>query len=484
MRVLENIQPADVFKYFEEISNIPRGSGDTKKISDYVANFAKERNLKYIQDEYNNVVIYKNASNGHGDRETVILQGHMDMVCEKEPGYDIDFINDGLTLELNDGVISAKGTTLGGDDGIAVAYMLAILDSDEYEHPDLECVFTADEEIGMLGAAAMDMSVLKGKTMINLDSEDEGYMLVSCAGGMTSTVHIPYQKEENTQGEYELVVSGLLGGHSGVEIDKGRANSNMILGRVLYEMSKIAESMRIVSIQGGLKDNAIPNRSKATIKLDKKDADKCKDTVKSLNVILKNEYKITDQNIDVSIKDDISCGTFAMDKLSTKRMITALVNIPNGIQKMSFDIENLVETSLNLGILKMEPEKNEITMSFSVRSSMESEKHEMANKLQCLAETLGGYLENAGEYPAWEYKEESPLRELMVKTFKEQYGYEPVVQAIHAGVECGLFAGQIQGFDAVSIGPDMKDVHTPKECMMVDSVDRTWKYLLKVLEKI
>ena len=484
MRVLENIQPADVFKYFEEISNIPRGSGDTKKISDYVANFAKERNLKYIQDEYNNVVIYKNASNGHEDRETVILQGHMDMVCEKEPGYDIDFINDGLTLELNDGVISAKGTTLGGDDGIAVAYMLAILDSDEYEHPGLECVFTVDEEIGMLGAAAMDMSVLKGKTMINLDSEDEGYMLVSCAGGMTSTVHIPYQKEENTQEEYELVVSGLLGGHSGVEIDKGRANSNMILGRVLYEMSKIAESMRIVSIQGGLKDNAIPNRSKATIKLDKEDADKCKETVKSLNVILKNEYKITDQDIDVSIKDDISCGTFAMDKLSTKRMITALVNSPNGIQKMSFDIENLVETSLNLGILKMEPEKNEVTMSFSVRSSMESEKHEMANKLQCLAESLGGYLENAGEYPAWEYKEESPLRELMVKTFKEQYGYEPVVQAIHAGVECGLFAGQIQGFDAVSIGPDMKDIHTPKECMMVDSVDRTWKYLLKVLEKI
>ena len=294
----------------------------------------------------------------------------------------------------------------------------------------------------------------------------------------------PYQKEENTQGEYEFVVSGLLGGHSGVEIDKGRANSNMILGRVLYEMSKIAESMRIVSIQGGLKDNAIPNRSKATIKLDKEDADKCKDTVKSLNVILKNEYKITDQDIDVSIKDDISCGTFAMDKLSTKRMITALVNIPNGIQKMSFDIENLVETSLNLGILKMEPEKNEVTMSFSVRSSMESEKHEMANKLQCLAESLGGYLENAGEYPAWEYKEESPLRELMVKTFKEQYGDEPVVQAIHAGVECGLFAGQIQGFDAVSIGPDMKDIHTPKECMMVDSVDRTWKYLLKVLEKI
>ncbi|MCR5516879.1 MAG: aminoacyl-histidine dipeptidase [Lachnospira sp.] len=482
MGILTGLEPAKVFYYFEEITKIPHGSRDTKKISDYLVGFAKEHNLKYIQDELNNVIIFKEASKGYENADSVIIQGHMDMVCEKEDDCDIDFSKDPLRLEVNDGIISAKGTTLGGDDGIAVAYALAILDDETILHPALEVVITVDEEIGMLGAADLDTTPLKSKMMINIDSEDEGILLASCAGGMTATVHLPIAKETLKAKKATVVVDGLVGGHSGVEINKGRANANKLVGRVLYALSK-EFNFKLVSIKGGLKDNAIPRASKAELAFDAStDMNAVKACLAEFEAIFKHEFKTTDAGVKVSLVDEVETEVSAFDKASTTKVITALMNLPLGIQRMSFDIEGLVQTSLNLGIL--ETKEEEVALSYSVRSSVASESKDLYNQLESLASALGGCVTSMGEYPAWEYKEDSKLREVMVESFKRQYGHDPEIQAIHAGLECGLFAGKIEGLDAVSFGPDMKDVHTPNESMDVASVKRTWDYLVDVLASL
>ncbi len=487
MSVLQGYEPEKVFYYFEQIASIPHGSRDTKRISDYICLFAERRGLEYYQDSKNNVIIRKNGTNNNEDSKPVILQGHIDMVCEKEDWCDIDFTSDGLSLKVNDGIITADGTTLGGDDGIAVAYMLAILDSDDIPHPPLECVFTVDEEIGMLGAAALDMSRLKGKYLLNIDSEDEGHILVSCAGGATVKAHIPYNMEINESAGRKLIrltVSGLAGGHSGVEIDKGRANSNVILGRALNRLKTIDPTLRIVSLNGGLKDNAIPRSSTAFILIN--DITGVTFALKELEKELNNVFKNTDPDIKLTLENMELGGNIIsnrnMDNDSTERVITALYNMPNGIIRMSFDTPGLVETSLNLGIL--ETSDGDVSLTFSVRSSVESEKNELINRIKNLTAYLGGIATISGEYPAWEYKKDSRLRDIMAETFTEIYGHPPIIESIHAGVECGLFAGKIPGLDAVSFGPDMKDIHTPKESMDIESVRRTWEYLLKVLERL
>lgn len=481
--ILANLEPASVFKYFEEICSIPHGSGNTKEISDYLVNFAKEHSLKYRQDDSNNVIIWKDGTAGYENSKPVMLQGHMDMVCEKENDCDIDFEKNGLFLELNDNIISAKGTTLGGDDGIAVAYALAILESDSIPHPPLEVVITVDEEIGMLGAAAIDCSDLKSRTMLNLDSEDEGYLLVSCAGGATVTSHLPVIYTNKVSKQVLLKISNLIGGHSGVEIDKGRANSNTLLGRTLYLLSRDF-NFNLINISGGLKDNAIPRESTAAIAIsDKTDITRLKNTVCDINKIYRQEYALTDPDITLTLEfTDTAENISVLDDTSTTNAISLLYNLPNGIQKMSRDIKNLVKTSLNLGILTTNA--YEINYSFSARSSVSSEKDELINRISCLTESYDGYVTLNGVYPAWEYRQDSPLRELMVDVFKEQYGYEPVIQALHAGVECGLFSDKLPGLDCVSFGPDMKAIHTPQECMNVDSVIRTWNYTLEILRRL
>ncbi|WP_027438639.1 aminoacyl-histidine dipeptidase [Lachnospira multipara] len=482
MGILTGLQPEKVFYYFEEITKIPHGSTDTKRISDYLVSFAKEHNLKYIQDELNNVIIFKDASAGYENSDSVIIQGHMDMVCEKEDDCDIDFKKDALRLELNDGIISAKGTTLGGDDGIAVAYALAVLDDDTLKHPALEVVITVDEEIGMLGAADLDTTPLKSKLMINIDSEEEGILLASCAGGMTATLHLPTKKNLVSGTKAVITVDGLLGGHSGTEINKGRANANKLVGRVLYALSK-KFSFNLVAVNGGLKDNAIPRASKAELVFAADvDMNEVKEVVSKCEADFKHEYKTTDSNVAVTLVVDANAEIESLDTDSTKKVITALMNLPLGIQSMSFDIEGLVQTSLNLGIL--ETKDDEVAFSYSVRSSVESEKQDLYLQLESLATILGGNVTTMGEYPAWEYNADSKLRSVMVDSFKRQYGREPEIQAIHAGLECGLFAGKIKGLDAVSFGPDMKDVHTPKESMDVASVARSWNYLVDVLASL
>lgn len=482
MNVLSELKPHDVFRYFEEICSIPHGSGNTKKISDYCVDFAKKHDLKYIQDEYNNVIIWKNGTKGYENSAPVMLQGHMDMVCEKDADCDIDMENEGLRLRYENGKISADGTTLGGDDGIAIAYALAILSSDDIPHPPLEAVFTVDEEIGMLGAAAIDCSPLKSRIMLNLDSEDEGYLLVSCAGGTTATAHLPYEKVDLNGLTATITVTGLIGGHSGVEIDKERANSNRLMGRTLYNLYK-KSPFNLISVNGGSKDNAIPRETIAKVIFPSEtDMDAAASFLKELNDIYSREYRITDPDIKILFKPDTLCKTNAMSGISTNNVITMLVNLPGGVQRMSKEIPGLVQTSLNMGILITTPD--EITASFSVRSNVESEKNELVDKIECLLTSLKGNVSCTGNYPAWEYRKESPLRDLMVDIFKEQYGKSPVIQALHAGVECGLFADKLPGLDCVSFGPDMKDIHTSKETMDVESVVRTWNYTLEILKRL
>ena len=503
MAVLENCEPKRVFHYFEEICKIPHGSGNTKQISDYLVQFAKDHDLKYVQDEMNNVVIYKPGTAGYENAPVVIIQGHMDMVCEKDTDCDIDFEHDGLRLVFEDGVISADGTTLGGDDGIAVAFALAILDADDIPHPPLECVFTVDEEIGMLGAAAIDCSPLKSRIMLNLDSEDEGYLLVSCAGGACATCHIPveYENAKDDHSVVKIIVEGLTGGHSGVEIIKQRANADKQLARLLYNIGRDVP-YRLISIQGGLKDNAIPNKAEAYVGIDPENVDNFVKSAEKNEKILRHEFGNTDPELVVKVETDLSddLGSYnnaddvqndmygrtminrVMTEKSSDIVIRSLMMMPNGIQKMSNDIEGLVQTSLNLGILKTT--EDEVIASFSVRSSVQSEKENLIDQLRCVSVSAGGNLDVQGDYPAWEYRHDSPLRDIMVDVFEEQYGRKPVIQALHAGVECGLFAGKLPGLDCVSFGPDMKNIHTSRESMDVASVQRTWRYVLGILERL
>lgn len=492
--VLDGLSPEKVFKYFEEICGIPHGSGNTKKISDYLVSFAKERNLKYIQDEYNNVIIYKDASCGYEASPVVIMQGHTDMVCEQTAGRNMDFLNEGLRLKKDGNIIYAEGTTLGGDDGIAVAYMLAVLDSDDVAHPALECVFTVDEEIGLLGAAALDCSALKGRIMLNIDSEEEGKLLVSCAGGATVECILPVQFENEAPTPdtvYCLKIDGVAGGHSGVEINKQGANAVKLLGRVLYALSA-DNDLRLIYLSGGNKDNAIPRTAYAYISIEKGDIRES--LLSELEKTIRAEYAHTDSDIKISLcppnmqmsegKADETEYKYVMTKASTDKTLAALAGLPNGVMKYSQDIEGLVQTSLNLGVLKTDMSAKSISLSFSVRSSVGSEKSELISRMNCIMNGLGGTIKVSGEYPAWEFKKDSHLRDIMVLTYEELFNDKPQVLAIHAGLECGIFSGKMEGLDCVSFGPDVENIHTTEEKLHIDSVERTWKYILEVLKKL
>ena len=481
MAVLENCEPKRVFHYFEEICKIPHGSGNTKQISDYLVQFAKDHGLGYIQDEMNNVVIYKPGTAGYENAPTVIIQGHMDMVCEKRPDVEHDFTKDGLNLSVEGDYISANGTTLGGDDGIAVAYGLALLESDTIAHPPLEVFITVDEEIGLLGAVGFDCSVLKGRRFINLDSEAEGSLWISCAGGLSGISHIPVTRLEAKGEKLTVKISGLMGGHSGAEIDKNRANANSLLGKFLYGLKKAA-NYELISVQGGQKDNAITRESVAELLILKEDLKAVEEYAAYMQNAWREEYAGTDEGITVTVSDDGEKEVEVFHPTSKEKVIFFLVNVPYGVQKMSGTIEGLVETSTNIGILKTS--EDEVLGSSSIRSSVETARDALSDKIQYLTEFLGGEYERQGVYPAWEYRKDSPLRDKMVEVYEEMYGKKPNVVAIHAGLECGLFYKKMEGLDCVSLGPDMKDIHTSEEVLSVSSTERVWKYLVKVLETL
>lgn len=478
-RLLQS-EAKEVFRFFQEICAIPHGSGNVEAISDYLAGFARERNLEYVQDDVKNVIIIKEATPGYEAEEPLILQGHMDMVAVKKPGCQKDMKTEGLDLGIDGDWLYAEGTSLGGDDGIAVAYMLAILDSDAIAHPRIEALITVDEETGMDGARAIDLSVCKGKRMLNLDSEEEGIFLTSCAGGARLHGCLPVEYEQMAGYRYQVSVEGLLGGHSGGEIHKERGNSNCLAGRLVFAAQKAAD-VRLISMEGGLADNAIPRRTQMELAVRKEDAEAFETALQEAAEKVKKELAVKDPGFTVVMQDK-EAGTFeVLTKESSRKAAFLLFVLPNGVQAMSADIPGLVQTSLNLGILKLSA--GSMHLDYSVRSSVGSEKEALLDKLKAILDSQGGSYEVAGDYPAWEFKKDSVLRDKMIAVYQEMYQKMPKIEAIHAGLECGILSGKIDDLDCVSIGPDMRDIHTTEERLNIPSVERVWKYILLVLSK-
>lgn len=479
--MLESLKPERVFYYFEEMSKIPHGSGNTKAISDYCVKFAKEHEFSYIQDDKNNVILTKEASKGREQDAGIVLQGHLDMVTVKEEACTIDFSKDALHLRVDGDAIYAEGTSLGGDDGIAVAYALAILEDDSLSHPHLEVVLTADEEIGLLGATAIDLSTLKGRYLINLDSEEEGIFLTSCAGGVRGDCIIPAAYMDGEGMEYEVKLTGLTGGHSGSEIDKERANAIQLAGRLLLELDSEL-SYGICGIQGGEKDNAIAADCTIRFLIAEQDSEQLEAWIRSFTAICQAEYASSDPNFRVEL---VKKGLGTRKRLQPdcqRKVVYLMANLPNGVQNRSLAIPGLVETSLNLGIVRLDSQS--LTVTASIRSSVKSRKEAISRQLRYMTEFLGGEYQTRGDYPAWEYRADSKLREVMVEIYKEKYGKEPLIQAIHAGLECGILLQKCPQLDAISIGPNMKAIHTTRERLSISSTARVWEYLVEVLAKL
>ncbi len=503
MGVLSNLEPKNVFGFFEEICKIPHGSGNVGQISDYLVDFAKQRKLYYEQDEAKNVIIVKEATAGYEDQPPIILQGHMDMVAVKKPDCDIDMKTEGLRLAVDGDKVYAEGTSLGGDDGIAVAYSLALLDADYISHPRLEVVITVDEEVGLDGARVIDLSRLKANRMLNLDSEEEGIFLTSCAGGARVDCVLPVQRTLMQGVAVGVNVEGLQGGHSGAEIHKERGNSNSLMGRILYAVIRQL-NVGICELQGGLADNAIPRQTKAVLVVEEKDRELLEAIIHAESTDIAGELARKDPDFKVKVNDVTEYMQFENDRKSctieeqmdgcdrsklfrcvagkeAARCAAFLTALPNGVQAMSADIPGLVETSLNLGLLSLK--EDGVHAGFAVRSSVESAKYALIGKLQALTALAGGSNKVTGDYPGWQYRVDSPLRDKMVKLYREMYGQEPKVEAIHAGLECGILGSKIPNLDCVSLGPDMKDIHTTEETLSISSTERVWKYLVRLLEE-
>ena len=475
---LAGLQPAAVFGYFEEICSIPHGSGNTKLISDYLVSFARANGLAYIQDEANNVILFGEGTCGMEDHEPVILQGHMDMVCEKDADCPIDMAKDGLDITHDDRYVFAKGTTLGGDDGIALAYAMALLADKSIPHPPLEVIITVDEEIGMLGADVIDLSMLKGRKLINLDSEEEGIFTVSCAGGATATISLNVDRRAVYGPCIRLVVDGLQGGHSGAEIHKNRANANKVMGEFMSRIQKLMP-LCLTSLAGGAKDNAIPRSCQATLVAMGIHLDRINTIAEELQAEIREKYDEPEATVQAFDVDALGGNSLSTE--STAKVIGLLCAAPNGVQAMSADMPDLVQTSLNMGIIKL-GERFQATLS--VRSSVNAEKQELLQHLRKLAEFYEGAYTQMGEYPAWEFKKDSTLRDTMVDIYTKINGKAPQVLAIHAGLECGLLSEKLPGLDCVSIGPQMQDIHTSRERLDIASTERTWNFLLEVLKAL
>ena len=545
---LENLQPIEVFYWFEQICKIPHGSGNLQKISDFLVKFAKDRNLYVRQDSELNVIIKKPGSSGYEDHEPVILQGHMDMVAVKNKDASIDMVNDGLDVRTDGEIVWAEGTSLGGDDGIAVAYALAILDSDSILHPPLEVIITTNEEVGMDGAMALNCSDITAHKFINIDNEEEGAMIVSCAGGARFHGFLPIVRENKSGVKIKLHVKGLLGGHSGEMIKYGRGNANVIMGRLLLELTDALE-IGIISLNGGVADNAIATDCEAELLLMgtaveshgningpdvsffslygklRSIALKVEEDIKSelgsrdpnFEIVVE-EIKYSEEeessdittvasvnldssvvaNVDVSGKKEIISGVIPCSQV--RELARCICAMPFGVQAVSASIEGLVETSLNLGILRIVSNQsgavegknaastgtmNEaFLLDYSVRSSVASAKDALLKKLEIIVDSFDGIYEVTGEYPGWAYREESPLRDMMADIYKKLYNKDMKIQAIHAGLECGLFSEKIADLDCVSIGPDMQDIHSTGEKLSVASAGRTFEYLCAVLKEL
>lgn len=493
MAILANLEPKEIFYYFEEICNIPHGSGNTEAISNYLAEFAKKKGLEYKQDALGNMIIIKEATAGYETAPPVMLQGHMDMVAVSDGNCDIDMKTEGLRLAVDGDQIYAKGTSLGADDGIAVAYILAILSSDTLKHPRLEAVITVEEEVGMEGASGIDLSICRAKRLINLDSEEEGYLLAGCAGGAGFQVSYPLRYQEYQGIACRLSVSGLRGGHSGTEIHKETANANLVIARVVYGLMK-SEGVHLLRVDGGKKDNVIPNAAYADLLLEEASYENIYQKFLQWKKVILGESKLRDPDIVLELKpaddaleasddgQDKTVACKAVEDQCAKKLLSLIQSMPRGVCEMSPAVSGLVETSLNLGRLTMDDQT--VGLGYAVRSSVASKKEELLERMILLCDVYRVSWNIKGVYPGWEYQPQSPLRDAVCGLYRKMYGKEMIVQAIHAGLECGFFAEKIEGLDCISIGPDMQNVHTAKECLSISSAERVYRFLVRLLEEL
>lgn len=481
--ILQDLRPQMVFKYFEEISNIPRGSGNEKAISDYMVQFANDLGLEVIQDEVYNIIIKKDATVGYENMPPVILQGHLDMVCEKNNDTIHDFEKDPIQLYIDGDFIRAKGTTLGADNGVAIAYQMAILASDDIQHPPLEILMTIDEERGMTGVANMHPEHLNGKILINLDSEEEGEFLVSCAGGVRSQLTLNHKYVKATPGFefYKISIAGLYGGHSGAEIHLERGNANVLMGRLLDAIRQ-AIDFELSYVQGGTKDNVITREAEAVIGIDQSDKKTLFNLVSQWNDIFKNELRVQDPDVRIVVEPVHSEVNDVLLNDIKEKSIDILVLHPNGVQAMSKDMENLVETSLNLGVVQTTSSR--VIFSSALRSSVPTKKEVMLTQLSTLAKHVGADFSKTADYPAWVYEPNSYIREVAANVYEKMYDKRPIFNAIHAGLECGFISEKLPGVDMISFGPNIWGAHSPDERLSIQSTARIWDFLVELLKNI
>lgn len=475
-------KPEKLFHFFEEISAIPRGSGNEKGISDYLVKFAEDRGLWVHQDEAHNVIIKKAGSKGAEDKAPVMLQGHLDMVCDKRAGVEHDFEKDGIDLVVKDGVLWANGTTLGSDNGVAVALMMMVLDDEELQHPPVECVFTTEEEVGLNGAQALDKSLITARTMINMDSEEEGVATISCAGGLRIQFTRPVKREAAEGSLVSIKIEGLLGGHSGMDISKERQNANLLMARMADHLMRNTDG-KLVSFAGGTKDNAITRECEASlIYADKAEAEKAEKLACALAKDMADE--ITPYEPDFACEISVEDGRIAsaVPQEDAKAFVGALRLTPNGVFSRNLHMDGFVVTSSNIGVTRAD--EDELVFVVSPRSSVASLQEDTKARFQTLADTFGFTAEYSGEYPGWSYAEESRIREVFLESYRELFGKELKLEAIHAGLECGLFTEAIPELDAIAVGPTLYDVHTPDEHVPLDSFERFYELLRDVLARL
>lgn len=478
--VVSGYEPARLFEFFEDICQIPHGSGNEKSISDYLVAFAKARGIECYRDELYNVLYRIPATAGRENEPSILLQGHTDMVCEKNGDIDHDFLTDPLKLYVDEkGWLRAEGTTLGGDDGVAVAAMMAAADGMIPSHPPLECLFTVSEEVGLDGANGFDYSRIQSRILLNMDSEEEDAVIVGCAGGVRSDIQVTPKWQRRAGTAIEITLKGLKGGHSGEDINKGRENANKLMGRILLKCRAVTD-LRISSISGGSKDNAIPRECTAVVVCPKADAE---DTV----ALIKEEIDAIAKELS---KDDAgfvgavtrvkrnALPAQMADRLSSERLITLLASVRNGVLKMSYGAAGFVEWSRSLGVI--ETKDGTVRVVFSSRSSIESQLDASIAELDALARLIGAEIHHHGRYPGWAYSPDSPIREKYLQVSKE-LGMPATVRVIHAGLECGVIASRLPGLDAISFGPNLSDIHSPEEALDLASTERFWRRLVALL---
>ena len=480
MAVLSGLKPERVFYYFEKLCSVPHGSGNTKQISDLCVGFAKELGLKYRQEACNNLIIWKGGSCGYENAAPVILQGHIDMVCAKTEDCAKDMTRDGLDIRTDGEWVWADKTSLGGDNGIAVAMILAILSDETLPHPPIEAVFTVDEEVGMDGAFALDCSDLKGKKLLNLDSEEEGVFTVSCAGGvrLDCTLELKQERAADMTG-YRVTISGLKGGHSGMNINQGRGNANCLMARTLYSAMEKCPSLRVHALEGGQFDNVICLRNDALVALSASDAPAFEAFISEFDATLKNEYAVTDGGISLTCEK--AGVTTAVSERETSRILHVLLALPQGVQEMSADFPGLVQTSLNLGVMHMD--ETGLRFSYSVRSCIASQKQMLIQRVKSIVEYAGGTVGERSSYPGWQYDRDSALRKQVQAVYRDLTGCDGRIEATHGGLECGLFIEKIPGLDALSMGPELHDVHSVEEKLNVASTERVYRLVCEVLAR-